>query len=200
MTGKHGNLQKHLNPNPLQKWLLARFHAKIAALIRSTGARSVLDVGCGEGFTMRELREESVLAGVKALGLDFNAVALRWNWQNGMSQTPLFQADIHHLPFASASFDLVYSLEVLEHLPDSAVGLRELKRVSKDYVLLSVPHEPLFRGMNFLRGKHIAAWGNDPEHLHNYSGRAFARLVSAALTIITHIYSLPWQIVLAKKA
>ncbi len=82
-------------------------------------------------------------------------------------------------------------MEVLEHLPDSAVGLRELTRVSAEYVLLSVPHEPLFRGANLLRGKHINALGNDPEHLHNYSGRSFRHMVEPIVDIVWHGYSFP---------
>ncbi|MCB0213078.1 MAG: class I SAM-dependent methyltransferase, partial [Anaerolineae bacterium] len=78
-------------------------------------------------------------------------------------------------------------------------GLRELARVSSEYVLLSVPHEPFFRGANFLRGKHITAFGNDPEHLHNYSGRDFRQMVGDVVDIVWHGYSFPWQIALTRK-
>jgi hypothetical protein len=53
--------------------------------------------------------------------------------------------------------------------------------------------------VNFLRGKHVGALGNDPEHLHNYSGRAFRSLVSAQAEVVWHGYSFPWQIALARK-
>lgn len=194
---RHGNLQKHLNPNPIQQWLLRRFHRCILELVRGTGARQVLDVGCGEGFTMREVRKSGEK--VAMVGVDFSPTALAWNQAQHMAQSPLNVADVHHLPFCDSSFDLVLCLEVLEHLPDSALGLQELLRVSRDYVLVSVPHEPFFRGANFLRGKHIRALGNDPEHLHNYSGRAFRRLVSARAEVIWQGYSFPWQIALVRK-
>ncbi len=197
MTDRYGNLQKHLNPNPIQQWLLRRFHQRILELVRGTGARRILDVGCGEGFTMHELREGGVQAAM--IGVDFSLAALAWSQAHHMAQSPLKVADVQHLPFRDHSFDLVLCLEVLEHLPDSALGLRELLRVSRDYVLVSVPHEPFFRGANFLRGKHLRALGNDPEHLHNYSGRAFRRLVSAQAGIVWHGYSFPWQIALVRK-
>ncbi len=193
---RYGNLQKHLNPNPVQRWLLRRFHRRILELVRETGARRILDVGCGEGFTMRELREDGLE--VEMVGADLNAPALAWNQAQHMAQSPLSVADIHHLPLADNSFDLVLCLEVLEHLADSAQGLRELLRVTRDYVLVSVPHEPFFRGANLLRGKHVGALGNDPEHLHNYGGQAFRRLVSAQATIVWHGYSFPWQIALVR--
>lgn len=133
------------------------------------------------------------------VGVDFSPAALAWNQANNMAQSPLNVADVRHLPFPDDSFDLVLCLEVLEHLPDSLLGLRELLRVSQDYVLVSVPHEPFFRGVNFLRGKHLRALGNDPEHLHNYSGHAFRRLVAHQADLVWHGYSFPWQIALIRK-
>jgi SAM-dependent methyltransferase len=200
MNQRHGNLQKHLNPNPVQRRLLDRFHHRIIDLVRSTGAKSILDAGCGEGFTLHDLRGAGLLAETRTAGIDFSAEALQWHQAEQMSGVPLSRADIHHLPFPDNSFDLVYSLEVLEHIPDSAVGLRELRRVSRDYVLVSVPHEPFFRGANFLRGKHLSDFGNDPEHLHNYSGRVFRRLFGAELDLLWHGYSFPWQIAFGRKA
>ncbi len=194
---RHGNLQKHLNPNPIQRWLLGRFHRRILQLVRTSGARRILDAGCGEGFVMVELREGG--RQTTMVGVDFSPAALAWNQANNMAQSPLNVADVRHLPFPDDSFDLVLCLEVLEHLPDSLLGLRELLRVSQDYVLVSVPHEPFFRGVNFLRGKHLRALGNDPEHLHNYSGHAFRRLVAHQADLVWHGYSFPWQIALIRK-
>lgn len=194
---RYGNLQKHLNPNPIQQWLLRRFHRRIVELVRNTGAQRILDVGCGEGFTMHELREDRIQA--RMVGVDFSPTALAWNQTHQMARSPLNVADVHHLPFPDESFDLVLCLEVLEHLPDSTLGLCELLRVARDYVLVSVPHEPFFRGANFLRGKHVRALGNDPEHLHNYTGRAFRRLVSTQAEVMWHGYSFPWQIALARR-
>jgi ubiquinone/menaquinone biosynthesis C-methylase UbiE len=193
----HGNRQKHLNPNPIQRKLLDRFHRHIVRLIGQTEAPRLLDAGCGEGFVIREVRR--TLEQVCAVGGDFSAEALLWGRANLHHQAPLANFDVHHLPFPDHSFPLVICLEVLEHLPDSRVGLRELARVSSEYVLLSVPHEPFFRGANFLRGKHLAAFGNDPEHLHNYSGRAFRQMVEPILEVVWHGYTFPWQILLGRK-
>lgn len=193
----HGNRQKHLNPNPLQRFLLERFHQQISRLVRQTHVTRLLDAGCGEGFVMQHLQQD--FETLKAIGGDFSADALAWGRANVKHGMPLANLDVHHLPFSDNSFPLVICLEVLEHLPDSTVGLRELARVSSEYILLSVPHEPFFRGANFIRGKHVAAFGNDPEHLHNYSGAGFRRMVSRVTDIIWHGYSFPWQIALTRK-
>ena len=50
--------------------------------------------------------------------------------------------DILNMPFENSSFDVVLCAEVLEHLSFDKFekGLSELKRVSKKYVILSLPH------------------------------------------------------------
>lgn len=194
---RHGNQQKHLNPNPFQRILLDRFHYQVAGLISQTGASRLLDAGCGEGFVLKHLQQHNPT--LLPTGGDFSPEGLLWGRNNVQHNVPLINFDIHHLPLPDNSFPLVVCLEVLEHLPDSVVGLRELARVSSDYVLLSVPHEPWFRAANFLRGKHFSAFGNDPEHLHNYTGRSFCRMVSSVLDIVWHGYVFPWQVALGRK-
>ena len=193
----YGNRQKHLNPNPIQRVLLNKFHRQIIKLVQQTGTTCLLDAGCGEGFVINHLRShrpEQII-----FGGDFNAEALHWGEINIRHHAPLVNFDLHRLPFADNSFPLTMCLEVLEHLPDSKIGLRELARVSSAYVLVSVPHEPWFRTINFWRGKHWSAWGNDPEHLHNYTGSRFRGMLNSVVDIIWHGYAFPWQIALARK-
>ena len=47
--------------------------------------------------------------------------------------------DAQHLPFKNNSFDRVYSCHVLEHVPDPQLMLKEIVRVSRDKVEISVP-------------------------------------------------------------
>lgn len=195
---RHGNRQKHLNANPIQRTLLDKFHHKVADLIQRTGAVCMLDAGCGEGFVLKHLQETHQAPAVM-FGGDFSGDALLWGRSHVEHKVPRTQFDLHHLPFPANSFPLVMCLEVLEHLPDSRVGLRELARVSSEYILVSVPHEPFFRGANFLRGKHIRAFGNDPEHFHNYSGRSFRQMAEGVVDIVWHGYAFPWQIALCRK-
>ena len=49
MKQTHGNMQKYLNPNPLQQVLLGRFRTQILRLLYELDPCSVLDAGCGTG-------------------------------------------------------------------------------------------------------------------------------------------------------
>lgn len=190
------NLRKHTSGNPLQRALLDRFHHVAAALLSQArpAPRRALDAGCGEGFAMR-----AVLGGLGAavVGLDGSPGALRI--AAALNPGRRFAAgDLLDLPFAARSFDLVVCMEVLEHLADPAGGLAELCRVSAGWLLLSVPNEPLFRGANFLRGKNVRAWGNDPGHVNHWSSRGFLRFAGAHCRVVAARTSFPWTIALCR--
>ena len=90
--------------------------------------------------------------------------------------------------------------EVLEHLDDPKKGLKELVRVSKKYLLLSVPNEPYFMLANFLRGKNITRWGNDIEHIQHWTSSQFQLFVEKeGLKVISKRYPFPWTMFLLEK-
>ena len=203
IEGKHaaalsrrGNLQKYLNRNPLQRFLIWYFHRRVGELVAAIGASAILDIGCGEGFTIDRLL--SVDGHLPIQGLDYDFPALL-QAKEKYPQILFEMGDIRRLPFAADSFELVLCLEVLEHLPDPSPALRELRRVSSRHCLISVPHEPFFRLANLLRGKNIGAWGNDPEHLHNWRAGQFIRMVGDYFQVDRVLYPFPWVLALCRK-
>ncbi|MDH4138804.1 MAG: class I SAM-dependent methyltransferase [Anaerolineae bacterium] len=196
MSQDYGNLQKHLNPNPVQRYLLRRFHRQIASLLKATGAERILDAGCGEGFVVSYLLQENHRLAITGLDCSLEALEMARQMVPGV----LFDVgDLREMPYSDDNFDLVMCLEVLEHLPDPHKGLRELRRVTSAHCLVSVPHEPFFRATNFLRGKHVPAWGRDPEHLQHWTAGQFRRLVEQYFEIERFVYSFPWVIALGRK-
>jgi SAM-dependent methyltransferase len=190
------NLRKHTSQNPLQRLLLERFHETAGQLLAmaAPAPRRILDAGCGEGFAMRAVLGAT---GAALVGLDGSADAVRV--AEALNPGRSFAAgDLYALPFPSGSFDLVVCMEVLEHLDEPARGLRELCRVSAGWLLLSVPHEPLFRGANFLRGKNLRAWGNDPGHVNHWSHQGFLRFVAPHARVAAARRSFPWTLTLCR--
>ena len=191
------NYQKHQTSNRLQRYLIDRFNMWLIEYIRSCGdLRNILDVGCGEGFSLSLIQKAGILA--KLAGVDSSRISL----DLGKKEFPnldLRYGDIYALSAKSKSYDLVLCTEVLEHLENPVQALRELKRVSRKYVIISVPHEPWFMLANFLRGKYLSRLGNHPEHINHWSRDGIVDfLTSHGYTIVRTANPFAWTIVLAK--
>lgn len=190
----HGNLQKYTNPNPVQQWLIRRFLDTVAALAREANPRTVLDVGCAEGFVSAHLARR--FPGLTTFGVDLDVAALA----RGRTLHPHLRTATGNalaLPFARASVDLVVCTEVLEHIPAPERALAELARVTRGYLLLSVPWEPWFRLANLVRLKNISRLGDDPEHVNHWTGWGFRHFLRGKVTVIAWRVAFPWQVVLA---
>jgi len=191
------NARKHTARNPLQRWLIKRFYATLLGLFDGLEIDSVLDAGCGEGFTLQRLAQRFAAPQLTATDADFSALGARSVCPPGVARVC---ADITALPYRDASFDAVLATEVLEHLAAPHAALREMQRVARRYVICSVPHEPYFRLANLLRGKNVAAGGNDPGHIQHWSRRGFRRFVDAQLPVRRCASAFPWTLILAETA
>jgi len=87
---------------------------------------SALEVGIGNKSVYLEIKKRRI----KIIGLDY-----------ARDLEPDVVGNVIALPFKDDSFDTVLCAEVLEHLPfeKSIEGLRELKRVAKKYIVLTLP-------------------------------------------------------------
>jgi ubiquinone/menaquinone biosynthesis C-methylase UbiE len=77
----------------------------------------VLDVGCGNGTYLRELRERRVTAA----GCDLSLGVLR-----GAAYPALVNADVTALPVRDGGFDVVLAAHLLDLVPDRSAAVREL--------------------------------------------------------------------------
>ncbi len=192
------NYQKHLNKNPLSKILIGNFYKTLLKLVEDLEISSVLDVGCGEGFTLDKLQKKHI--GGRLEGMDNSPDAI----EIGKKLHPDFvlkKGDVYKLAYKADSLDLVICTEVLEHLDDPRKALLELIRVSKKYVLISVPNEPLFTMQRFLRGKNILKLGDHPEHIQKWSSKSFQQFIikNSELKIIKVQTPFPWTMILLEK-
>lgn len=191
------NYQKHQTTNPIQRFLLDRFNKRLVEYIRDCrDVHNILDVGCGEGFSLSLIKKSGILATLS--GIDASRVALALG-KKEFPDLDLSHGDIYKLKAKDRAFDLVLCTEVLEHLTYPDKALEELKRVSRKYVIISVPHEPWFMLANFLRGKYLSRFGNHPEHINHWTRGGIARLLTShGYTILRISNPFAWTIVLAK--
>ncbi|MGD9765179.1 MAG: class I SAM-dependent methyltransferase [Candidatus Binatia bacterium] len=195
-TGLSDNAKKHTSHNPLQRFLIARFHARLLQLLRDVEFSTLLDAGCGEGFTLSKLADR--YPAVQLTGTDRNPAALR-HGGGFPSRVPRVCGDVTRLPYAERAFDVVLVAEVLEHLHAPDECLSEIARVTRRYVVATVPNEPYFCIANLLRGKNVAAWGNDPGHVQHWSTTRFAAVVRRHFRVLRCTTAFPWTLVLAER-
>lgn len=191
------NLEKYQSRNRIQQLLLGRFLRLAVELARRRPPGPVLDAGTGEGFFATALRRD--WGGDWHLtGLDRSREALGHLRTHGVQATPVL-GDLCALPFGSRRFSLVVATEVLEHLPRPAEALDELCRVSRGLVLLSVPWEPFFAGLNLLRGKNVSRLGSDVDHFQHWTRTGFLRFVAKRLRVLSApLGAFPWTLALAE--
>ncbi len=84
----------------------------------------LLDIGCGAGFLARALRA----GGHEVHALDFSLPSLRVSQGQDRSVHHM-RGDALRLPYRDAAFDVVTSMDFLEHIEDPAASVREAARV-----------------------------------------------------------------------
>jgi SAM-dependent methyltransferase len=125
----------------------------------------VLDAGCGSGRNMLELSDFGDVYGV-----DISPHSVEQAHERGLENVQV--GSLTGLPFADGEFDLITSLDVIEHIEDDVAVLRELLRVARPggALLLTVPAYP-------------ALWSSHDvvnHHQRRYTRRTLLAAVNAA--------------------
>ncbi|OBH89481.1 class I SAM-dependent methyltransferase [Mycobacterium sp. E2989] len=92
---------------------------------------SVLDIGCGPGTITADLAALVAPGPVTAVdqAADVLGVARGEIERRGLSNVSFATADVHRLDFADGTFDVVHAHQVLQHVADPVMALREMRRV-----------------------------------------------------------------------
>ena len=106
---------------------------RICSIINNQNPR-ILDVGCGTGANLKMLAAYGQIEGV-----DISPQAVAFCSERGLDVVKL--GAVEELPYEDERFDIVTALDVIEHLDDDSVGLREIRRVLRPggAVLVFVP-------------------------------------------------------------
>ncbi len=191
---------KYGSTNPVVRRLMAGFEGTLARLFTRAAPDSVLDVGCGEGVLT--YKWAGALGGRPVLGVDLADPKLEAEWSARQRSNLEFRAlppeELQDLPFPERSFDLAAAIEVLEHVPDPERTLAEMARVAARHLLVSVPREPLWRGLNVARGAYVRDLGNTPGHLNHWSKRSFVQMAARHGEVVEARSPFPWTMLLVR--
>lgn len=151
-------------------WELARVKA-IAKILnfkeRSQRALKVLDVGCGDGFTVYNVLKGFNVERID--GIDINLTDLGIKKLSELYKNIEFH---NHFESIKNRYDLIFMLDVLEHIQDDGTFLNEISNYLeiKGYLLITVP------AYNFLYSSHDRFL----KHYRRYNLKELIQLINGA--------------------
>jgi 2-polyprenyl-3-methyl-5-hydroxy-6-metoxy-1,4-benzoquinol methylase len=155
--------------------------AEITAALGPTEGLRCLDLGSDNGVVSLLLRQ----GGGRWASADLTEEAVAAI--RGLVQDDVHLVDGHTLPFASAEFDRVVIVDMLEHVPDDRAFLREVARVLKPggTLVINTPH---LKHTALRRARH-ALGQTDEKHGHlrpGYTAEALRSLLAPFFTLLEH--------------
>jgi ubiquinone/menaquinone biosynthesis C-methylase UbiE len=187
---------KYRDLNPISKYLVTNFFQSLRELFILVNAPTILDVGCGEGMVLKSM--EDLMSDIQCSAIDLDPKEIE-DAKKNVEFCDFKVGSIYEIPFEDNFASLVFCTEVLEHMDEPEKALDELHRVTKEYAILSVPNEPLWRTLNMVRLKYWKDFGNTPDHKNHWSSNSFKRFIGSRFEIVKELNPIPWNCVLCKK-
>jgi len=164
-------------PEDIRKWeaMIRPVVTKSADLIdlrSSIGGRKMLDIGCGYGFLLKEMKAR----GWDVEGLEVSQTGREYtlcNWN-----IPVYSEPLENLGLPSSTYDVVTLLYVIEHIFNPLNLLNEINRVLKPegMILLRWPHTtPVVKILGPL-SKKLDLY-HTPYHLYDFSPKTIEKML-----------------------
>jgi len=128
---------------------------------------SVLDAGCGTGEALHWLTEP-VQPGGRVVGLDLAVAHVTAASGSAPPRALVVQADLRQLPLQTGSFDLIWCVNTVHHLPDPLAVLRAWRAHLRSGGRIAIGQSSLLPEMFF-------AWDQRLERLTNEAVRRYYR-------------------------
>jgi 2-polyprenyl-3-methyl-5-hydroxy-6-metoxy-1,4-benzoquinol methylase len=187
---------KYGTRNPIARRLMAGFLRGLDSLLdRILDPRAVLEVGCGEGHISARLAARFPAAELLATDFSPEILAVARAAHPGLRFEPL---SVYDAPALGRRFDLAVACEVFEHLESPAEALEALRAVSREWLLLTVPREPVWRMLNMARGRYLSRLGNSHGHIQHWSRAGFIAFLERQVEVVAWRAPLPWTQVLCR--
>lgn len=101
----------------------------ILKILNKLPSGTILDMGCMDDYLLKRLPSK-----FDYVGYDENPLC---------NNSKIIKDRVENIP-KNKKFDIILCTEVLEHLDDPVEAMRNLKKLSNRFILVSVPNEPFF--------------------------------------------------------
>lgn len=134
-----GSYEKAYNYNELMQKRVKILKNTIIEILKTKDRCKIIEVGIGEGNTMRHLVEnldEKVLNKIDLYGIELSFSRIKITKKH-LPNSNLYVSDMKYLPFSENSFDIVYTSSAIEpNINNEKDILQELYRISSNYLIL----------------------------------------------------------------
>jgi ubiquinone/menaquinone biosynthesis C-methylase UbiE len=165
------------DPNEIQRCLAA------FSVFPRDRSLHVLDVGCGDGYFCYWLKGKR--RDVSVQGMDISGPRL-CRARSKYTNIKFHEGALPNLPIQGEFYDLVSCIEVLEHMEEPLTCIKELERISKKYVLITVPDREVLRDIlcpcclaKFPESGHINSF--DEIKVHKLLKKANLQIISSKI-------------------
>ncbi len=176
LVAYYGDYPVHEHISPVT---VGRYDELVAAFAPWRHTNRMLDVGCGAGIFLERAR----IKGWEVHGTEFGQRALAACRSRGIA---IIEGPLDPTNYPAASFDVICSFEVLEHLTDPGTELRRMVSLLRPGGVLYIT-TPNYRST----GRLLAGpeWNvvNYPGHLNYFTPRTLARLARTCGLRTQHI-------------
>lgn len=155
---------------PEHGWSRIEFMEPVLKLFRPGQPLAILDFGCGQSKVPAKLREK----GHRVIGVDVTKPV--------HPHPDRLTGNILDLNLAPEQFDITYSFQVFEHLPEPTPLFNELLRLTKPggYILIHTDMEPVEREEGFQQWWYVLP----PDHCSLYRIKSFRKVLEGSLHVL----------------
>lgn len=161
------------------------------AILKLVGDKKIIaDIGCGEGMLLEKMIRKFPAA--KVFGIDPSPENRRICKERGLE---VYNGSVYNLELDDASVDCILFVEVVEHLKDEGLAMKEIRRVLKKdgALVLLFPHDSIFKLTRILTFKFREAF-YDAGHVKQWTPEAMEKLLDSSGFEIIFKKNLPFYL------
>lgn len=175
MEDTHGNIKQlyqsddYISKNPTlheedSQWKLEKIRPMLDRFLSLHREKKVvlMDVGGGAGIILKEVADYLRKTGGRETvkyALDLSPGMLEVQKRNNPDLALTLSADISQTQFKDKEIDLLLMIDIIEHVPNPTVALKELGRIAK-FIIFKVPldNNLFYRTQNWMEKGKLREW------------------------------------------